>query len=301
MSGSLVPKRNALGLSKEELFLVAITAFWGGTFIIVQYGLKFAEPFFFVGTRFAVAAVLAIIISHDVIRHLTRREVFAGTLIGVCIFWGYSLQTIGLLYIPSSKSAFILALYVPFVPVLQWVVLRKRPPLMRWVGIAFAFSGLVLLSSPEGSYFAVGKGEMLTIASAVVIAGEIIFISFFAGTVDIRRVTVVQVSVAAILSFVAVPISGESIPSFSWIFIICAGGLGLASTLIQLVMNWAQKSVSPTRATLIYAGEPVWAGLIGRIAGERLPASALLGALLVILGVIISELKATLKKEKNKS
>ena len=36
-------------------------------------------------------------------------------------------------------------------------------------------------------------------------------------------------------------------------------------------MNWGQKSVSPTRATLIYAGEPVWAGIAGRLAGERLP------------------------------
>jgi drug/metabolite transporter (DMT)-like permease len=46
-----------------------------------------------------------------------------------------------------------------------------------------------------------------------------------------------------------------------------AVGLGLASAVIQVAMNWAQKSVSPTRATLIYAGEPVWAGVIGRASG----------------------------------
>ena len=56
-------------------------------------------------------------------------------------------------------------------------------------------------------------------------------------------------------------------------------------------MNWAQKSVSPTRATLIYAGEPVWAGIVGRIAGERLPGVALLGGLLIVVAVIVSELK----------
>ena len=56
-------------------------------------------------------------------------------------------------------------------------------------------------------------------------------------------------------------------------------------------MNWAQQSVSPTRATLIYAGEPVWAGIAGRLAGERLPGIALLGAALIVAAVIISELK----------
>ena len=75
-----------------------------------------------------------------------------------------------------------------------------------------------------------------------------------------------------------------------------AVGLGAASFLIQATMNWAQKSVSPTRATIIYAGEPVWAGIIGRIAGDRLPGIALVGAALIILSTLISELKPPLKK-----
>ena len=66
---------------------------------------------------------------------------------------------------------------------------------------------------------------------------------------------------------------------------------GLASAIIQVTMNWAQRSVSPTRATVIYAGEPVWAGLVGRIAGERLPGVALLGCALIVLGVLVSEMR----------
>ncbi|MNX67408.1 EamA-like transporter family protein [compost metagenome] len=56
-------------------------------------------------------------------------------------------------------------------------------------------------------------------------------------------------------------------------------------------MNWAQQEVSPTRATLIYSAEPVWAGIFGRIAGERLPAMGLLGAALIVIGVLVSELR----------
>jgi len=61
--------------------------------------------------------------------------------------------------------------------------------------------------------------------------------------------------------------------------------------VIQVAMNWAQRTVSPTRATVIYAGEPVWAGIFGRLAGERLPGIALLGAALIVAGVIVSEMK----------
>ncbi|TWG67417.1 EamA family transporter [Aminobacter sp. J44] len=80
-------------------------------------------------------------------------------------------------------------------------------------------------------------------------------------------------------------------PDFSWIWLIAALGMGVASSIIQFTMNWAQKEVSPTRATVIYAGEPVWAGIFGRIAGERLPGLALLGAALIVLGVIASEMQ----------
>ncbi|EMX3972141.1 EamA family transporter, partial [Acinetobacter nosocomialis] len=76
--------------------------------------------------------------------------------------------------------------------------------------------------------------------------------------------------------------------------------LGLASALIQFVMNWAQRMVDPSRAAIIYAGEPVWAGIIGRIAGERLPVIALFGGALVVLGVLVSELKLKLPLKKNK-
>jgi drug/metabolite transporter (DMT)-like permease len=46
--------------------------------------------------------------------------------------------------------------------------------------------------------------------------------------------------------------------------VVVALGLGIFSAIIQVTMNWAQRSVSPTRATVIYTGEPVWAGIFGR-------------------------------------
>jgi drug/metabolite transporter (DMT)-like permease len=102
---------------------------------------------------------------------------------------------------------------------------------------------------------------------------------------------VVQLAVTSVLAFLMVVPTQEMIPDFSWLLLCSALGLGAASAAIQVAMNWAQKSVSPTRATLIYAGEPVWAGIVGRIAGERLPAIALLGAGLIVAAVIVSELK----------
>ncbi|MCY1424113.1 EamA-like transporter family protein [compost metagenome] len=176
-------------------------------------------------------------------------------------------------------------------PLLQWLVLGRRPSLMPSLGIGLAFVGLMLLAGPEGGSLQFSTGEIVTLVSAVAIAAEIILISRYAGKVDVRRVTVVQLATASALSFLMVLPTQEPLPDFSWLLLLSALGLGAMSAVIQVAMNWAQKSVSPTRATLIYAGEPVWAGIVGRIAGERLPGIALFGGLLIVIAVIVSELK----------
>jgi len=203
--------------------------------------------------------------------------------------------------ISSSKSAFITAMYVPLVPLLQWIFLRRLPGLMAWIGIVLAFSGLLLLAGPEGNTLAFNVGETATLLSTLAIAAEIILISASAGKVDVKRVTVVQLAVASLMAFLLMLPNGESVPPLTPYLLCSAVGLGLASAVIQVTMNWAQRSVSATRATVIYSGEPVWAGLVGRIAGERLPAVALLGGALIVVGVLVSELKLKRKKAKTTS
>lgn len=281
----------SFSLSKPELALLAITALWGGTYLVIHLAMRYSGPMFFVGLRFGVAGLIACMIFRRALRGMTRADLGAGVAIGVMIFFGYGLQTVGLQTISSSTSAFLTALFVPMVPFLQWAVFRKRPHIMAFAGAALAFAGLVLLAGPGAFQVGLGTGEVVTLLSTVAIAAEIVLISLFAAKVNLGRVTVVQLLVCSVLAFMAMPATGESIPAFSWVWLAAGVGLGLASCLIQLTMNWAQKSVDPTRATIIYTGEPVWAGVIGRIAGDRLPPLAVVGAVLIVLSVLVSELR----------
>lgn len=278
-------------LSRQEVALVLVTMLWGSTFLIIHIAMQHSGPLFFVGVRFTLAGVVSMLLFRRHMAGLTRRETGAGVAIGCALFLGYYLQTLGLRTITSSQSAFITALYVPIVPLLQWAVLKRPPGLMSWVGVTLAFTGLVLLAGPEAGALHFSPGEVATLAGAAAIAAEIILIGHFASSVDSRRVTAVQLLTAGLVSFALMPLLGESAPAFSWLWAGGAIGLGLASAVIQLTMNWAQKSVSPTRATVIYAGEPVWGGIVGRLAGERLPGVALVGGALIVAGVLASEFK----------
>lgn len=86
---------------------------------------------------------------------------------------------------------------------------------MTWLGTALAFIGLVLLTGNGISNISLSYGQMLTLICAFVIALEIILIGYFAGKVNLRRVTVIQLAVASFLSFASMPLVGEhNIPSF---------------------------------------------------------------------------------------
>lgn len=134
-------------------------------------------------------------------------------MIGVSIMLGYGLQTtMGLQAISSSQSAFITALYVPFVPLLQWLVLGRRPGLMP-IGICLAFIGLMLLAGPEGGnlHFSEGGGHLGQRGGhrrrnrpdqPLRRPGR-------------RRVTVVQLATASLLAFLMIVPTQERIPDFS--------------------------------------------------------------------------------------
>lgn len=264
---------------------------WGGTFLIVKNAIHGNGSVGFVATRFGIAALIAAGLFYRKLRGLSLKEALVGLSIGASIFAGYSLQTYGLNFISSSKSAFITGFYVPLVPLLQWLFFRRATPWATWAATVLAFIGVALLAGPDGLSGGLGKGELLTALGALAIAAEILLISILGKGLDTARVTVVQLACTSLIAWACVPLAGEGAPLPTTAFIAGAAALGCASCLIQFVMNWAQQRISATKATLIYAGEPIWAGVVGAAAGERITGAAVAGALLIIGAGILTELR----------
>ncbi len=286
----------------RELVLIGVTVIWGGTFMVSQLALEHAGPFGILAARFALGALVLYLVFRGRMRGLTSAELRGGIVIGVATFASYALQTSGLLYIASSRVAFITAMYVPVVPLLQLALLGVAPRLSAWIGITVSFLGLAVLSVGEGFTLAFGLGEALTLLGALLAALQIILISRHAPGADPMRLACVQLAVVAGLSLIALPIAGEPLPRPTLAFVAASVGLGVLGTAFAIgAMNWAQQTVSATRATIIYAMEPVWAGLFGAIAGEVMTRSTLAGSALIVLGVLISEARWGLRKRRRRT
>jgi len=270
-------------LPEVVLFLVALV--WGGTFLATRVAMEDTGPFAFLAVRFLIGAAL---VGAFVRRRPSRNEMKAGVLIGLTLLIAYALQTIGLRHTTSARSAFITSLYVPLVPLLQYPFTGVRASRAAWWGAGLAFVGLAFLSMEGDLSLQFGLGEWLTLGAAVASAVQIVLIGRFAGSGDSTRLTAIQLGFVGLASVALLPLDGPF--AFTTRALVIAVGMGVVATAGALwAMNWAQRSVAPSRATLIYATEPVWAAMIGLIAGERIGSTAGIGAALIVGGILVSE------------
>jgi len=270
------------------LVLVVATLVWGISFVVTRQAVQGISPLVFVGVRFGIAAIVVALTTRPRLWRLTRLEARAGAIIACAMFGGYGMQAVGLhLGIGSGRAAFITALYVPIVPLLQLVLLRRRPSLPIWIGLGFACAGLMLMAGPLGQAGSgVAQGTLLL--GAFALACEILLIGFYAARVDPRRLAVVECSALSALCFAVTALSGQAWPAPAPGWIVAAIALGAGSAALQIAVNWAQRAVPPSRATLIYTLEPVWASGFGMLAGERMGMEAVAGAALILASLVIS-------------
>jgi drug/metabolite transporter (DMT)-like permease len=279
---------------KVNALLVLVTMIWGSTFLIVQHTLTLTGPFTFLALRFSIGAIVLGAIFHKRLARITSAEIIMGSIIGLFLFATYALQTTGLQYISSSKAGFISGLYVPLVAILAVPVLHQKPTLGSMLGVALSLTGIILISLNKSFQFTFGLGEMLVLGCAVTSALHIIFISKFSPRVDAINLALVQIAFTALLSFIAMPIAREPFvmpPLPVWE---SALFMGVAATAFALaVMNRAQQFVSSTQATLIYALELVWVGMLGYVAGDQLSLYGWIGCGFILLGMVAGELRLT--------
>lgn len=272
----------------RELALCVVTMLWGATFLVIRFAMEECGPMFFVGLRFGSAALVLLAVSLPVLGRISREELVGGIILGITVFGGFGLQTAGLVTLDVAKSAFLSAFYVPLVPLLDWLIRKRRPSRRAFISLSLAFAGVILLSGGTGMSLEGSRGEMITLGCALLFAMEIVLTGIIAPRCNIRLLSLVMLTVTSLLGFALMPVTGEAVPDLSAFVLLSGCALGAVSALIQTVIVWAQKTIPPSRAALIYTGEPVWGGFFGYLAGERLAPTALVGCGLVLSGLLFS-------------
>jgi len=215
----------------------------------------------------------------------------AGFKVGFFLFLAYAFQTVGLKYTTASNAGFITGFSVVLVPVFSAALLKSMPSGESILGVVLAAAGLFFLSWNDTA--AINPGDILVFFCAVSVAFHILSVGYYTKRTDSIALTVIQIGVVALFSITGTFIFEKpEIPSSPLVWEAIIVTALFATVGAYLVQNIMQKFTSATRTALIFAGEPVFAGIFGYLLlGETLGKLAGLGCVLILCGMVISELK----------
>ncbi len=271
--------------------LLLTTVIWGFAFVVVKNSLDLIPPIYMLAFRFTIASLALALLYVRRLRRLDLALCRNGAVLGLFLFLAYVLQTIGCKYTTAGKNAFLTTVYVVLVPFLGWALLKKRPAPRSVPAALLAMVGIGLLSL-QGD-LRLGLGDGLTLLCGVAFALHILYIGRYAARQDPVLLTLVQLAVAALLSWLLAPLLEGGFPEAALHPSVVGGMLylGLFSTMLGfLLQNVGQKYVRPAPAAVLLSTESLFGVVFSTLLlHESLSPRMWLGCGLIFLAVLLSE------------
>jgi len=309
MQKKLLPE-GVIEMKNEKMLgniLLLITAMiWGTAFVFQRVGMESIGPVTFTAVRMSLAALATGLVSLLLGKRgggtaATGRSFKSALPGGICcgLFLGAAslFQQFGIVTTTAGKAGFITALYILLVPVLNWLLFKKRSSLHVWIAIAIGVAGMYLLCVTED--LRLTRGDALVCVCAVLFSGHILCCDCFSRRADPVSLSAVQFLTVALLTGVIAFLTEE--PGWGQLraaaipILYCglmSGGVGYT---LQMV---AQRITDPTVASLLMSLESVFAALAGALfLHERMSARELLGCVIMLAAIVLVQLPAPGRKK----
>jgi drug/metabolite transporter (DMT)-like permease len=283
---------------RGSLLLLLGSVIWGAAFVAQRVGMDHMGPFSFNGIRMLLAAAVMTPVTLLAERKKSPETVTdpkdqrrAGLLCGVMLFAASSLQQMGLVTTTAGKAGFITALYVVLVPVAAWLLFRKNPGRIIWLGVALAVVALYFLCIPaEG--FTLQGGDLLEFGCAVCYTVQILCVDHYAPKVSGVRLARDEFLITGVLSLLIAlfteTITWEGIRE-ALIPLLYSGIMSSAVGFTLQIIG--QRDTDPTVASLLMCLESVFAVLTGAIVlGEKMTVRETVGCVMMFSAVILAQL-----------
>ena len=288
--------------------LILVAVVWGATFVLQADALETYPLYAFLALRFGIAAVFLALLQPRIFTKLSIENVKLGLAASIFLALGYILQTASLLPADMggtspARSAFLSGIYVILVPIFQSMLHKKLPSWGVRVGCVLAIAGLWVISGLSLSDGGLGNwviGDTLVILAALAYTAHMLILGATTHRHSTSTLAVIQLAMIAIITAFASVLTGEAagVPTGFTVWTAILVTSILASAFAFVVQTWAQKTLLPARVALILVLEPVFGGIFGWSAAGYVPTFELIGAALLIAGMLSAEIIAAKRLER---
>jgi len=275
--------------TRADLMLLAVTVFWGASYMLTKLALDVLEPFNLTALRFLIAFVVSALVFYRNILESDIKTIKYSLILAVILVGMFISMAFGLKYTTASNAGFLISLAVIIIPILSYLFLKQEIEKKVVVGVCIAPIGIALLTL--NTQLSVSGGDLLCILCAFLSAVHVVVMGVFTRKVDSIALGVLQLGFAGILSIVfSLFTETVSLPStgISW-------GATLALSILctafgYIVQATAQQYTSASHTGLILSLEPVFSAVLGfAFLGEVLPLRGYFGAVILLFSVLIAE------------
>jgi drug/metabolite transporter (DMT)-like permease len=287
----------------EPVLFVALAAAWGSSYLFIKIGVETLPVFSLVAWRLIFGTLLllvAVVVGRVPLPREPRRIVDLAVLSIVNIVVPFALITWAEQSIDSGLASILNATTPFFTLLLSVLALRaERMTGIRLVGLLVGFVGVIVISGGSlgrpGALGEVGGIVAVIGASASYGVGNVFFARRVRGTMHPTATALGQVALALpTIAVLGILVDGRlvapAVPSalfaVAWLGVV---GSGIAYLFFfRLLAVWA-----PTRVSLVtYAMQVVAVGLGVIVLGETLTIGFLVGAILVIGGITMVNVRS---------
>ena len=284
---------------KGELLMLITAVMWGSGFVGMAKGLEHWTVFQLMAGRFLLASIILSLIFYKKLKLISKAVLWKGAVLGAILFIAFALQTMGLEYTTASKNAFLTAINVIIVPIIAYVIYKRRIDRFEFIAAGVAVVGIGFLSLQDS--LTINIGDFLSILCAVGFAFDIFYTNVFVKTEDALALTIVQFYTATVLSVVSVVLLGEVPTTYT------SEGLGIivylaifCTAVAYVCQNIGMQYANPTKSAIILSTESLFGTMFSvLLLNEILTGRMLVGCVLIFFAILFAEVKPTFRRKKS--
>lgn len=290
---------------KADMMLVLVTLCWGVSYYMMDLCLEEIDPLTLNAYRFLGAFAVAALIAFKKIKNVNKTTLKYAFFISISLVFVYLGATYGVKYTSQSNAGFFCATSTVFTPIMAFFIKKEIPDKKLAVAILLCTIGVALMSL--NGEFQVATGDLLCIMCGFAYSIDLLITETAVGheEVDAFQIGVYQLGFTGVWMLIlacffetpGLPQSPSCWVSVFFLSIFCTG----VAFVVQAI---AQQYTSATHVGIIFALEPVFAGIVAFLfAGERLLPRAYFGAFLMLFSIILMEvnIKSIFRKKVDKS
>lgn len=304
---------------QANLLLLLTAVLWGSSLVAMDAAMSSMGPFAYNAARMLLAAVVLLpcikwqdrmtkkqnpdqdVQTWKTMTAAQKKTLLTGGFVcGLVIAAGTAFLHFGILYTSAGKAGFVASLSIVLVPLAGIFFGHKVGPSV-WGAVALCVAGLFLLCVTET--LTIGFGDTLLLICAVCFTVQTLVVAHIAPKTDSIRLSFLQFLVAGLIfSLLALLFEQPTLGGIlaGWLPVVFGGLLGCAvGNTLQII---AQRDTAPAVAALLMSLQSVFALLVQwAIFGELLSPRELSGSLLMMAGIVLSQLPMLIALRRRKA